>query len=326
MKIAVIGLGSMGKRRIRLLSERADIDIIGIDRNPGRCAEVRERFRVTTCESLEEALEGHAVQCAVISTSPLSHAPLIGRCLRAGLHVFTEINLVPDGYRENMRLAEERGLVLFLSSTFLYRQEIRQIIREVRQAAGSVNYCYHVGQYLPDWHPWEHYGSYFVGDARTNGCREILAIELPWMVSAFGDIRTVRALRGKLTALDIGYCDSYQMLFEHQTGVRGVCCADVVSRKAVRRLEVYGEQLYMRWDGTPDTLCKYDIGTGRERPVQWDEAPEHTAGYAAFVTENPYREELAAFLAQVAGRGSAPEWDFARDLKVLELLDRIEGI
>jgi len=33
MKIIVIGLGSMGKRRIRLLSEHKDMTLFGIDNN-----------------------------------------------------------------------------------------------------------------------------------------------------------------------------------------------------------------------------------------------------------------------------------------------------
>ena len=37
MKVIVIGLGSMGKRRIRLLSEHKDVEIYGIDTQDQRC-------------------------------------------------------------------------------------------------------------------------------------------------------------------------------------------------------------------------------------------------------------------------------------------------
>ncbi len=33
--------------------------------------------------------------------------------------MFTELNLVADGYEDNMKLADEKSLHLFLSSTFL---------------------------------------------------------------------------------------------------------------------------------------------------------------------------------------------------------------
>lgn len=46
MKIIVIGLGSMGKRRIRLLSEHQNVEIYGIDSLESRCAEVKEKLGV----------------------------------------------------------------------------------------------------------------------------------------------------------------------------------------------------------------------------------------------------------------------------------------
>ena len=325
MKVAVIGLGSMGKRRIRLLLERSDIEIIGIDSNIERCAEVSGRFHIKTYHSLKEALIDIEIQGAVISTSPLSHSTIIKDCLNSNLHVFTEINLVQDGYDENIRLAEKKGLVLFLSSTFLYRQETQRIIKEVRNTKGSVNYIYHVGQYLPDWHPWESYSSYFIGDPRTNGCREIMAIELPWIVSAFGNIKRVKVLRGKISGLNIDYNDSYQILLEHDTGVRGTFNVDVVSRKATRHLEIYGENLYMTWNGTPDSLYMYDTEKKEDIKIEFENASEHISGYAAFVTENPYREELSVFLSQIKDRAFVAKWDFSRDLKVLNIIDMIES-
>ena len=45
---------------------------------------------------------------------------IIGELLDAGLPVFTELNLVDDGYDELTAKAKEKGLPLFLSSTMLY--------------------------------------------------------------------------------------------------------------------------------------------------------------------------------------------------------------
>lgn len=43
MKVIVIGLGSMGKRRIRLLKERKDVEIFGIDTQMERVKQQRRR-------------------------------------------------------------------------------------------------------------------------------------------------------------------------------------------------------------------------------------------------------------------------------------------
>lgn len=325
MKIIVIGLGSMGKRRLRLLSERKDVELFGIDSQESRCEEIKEKFGITCFKTIAEAVEAENVDAAVISTSPLSHAAIIKECLKYNLHVFTEINLVQDGYEENMTIAKEKDLVLFLSSTFLYRKETQTIIEKVQNAKCPLNYIYHVGQYLPDWHPWESYNSYFIGNPRTNGCREIMAIDLPWVVSAFGPIKKVSAIKSKNTELNITYNDNYLITLEHESGHKGVFAVDVVARKSGRNIEIFGEQLHLSWNGTADSLKIFNIEEKKDEVVSFDDASEHVKGYAAFVTENPYREELNSFLKQIADRGSSPAWDFEKDKVILDIIDQIEA-
>lgn len=325
MKIIVIGLGSMGKRRLRLLSERNDVELFGIDSQESRCEEVKEKFGITCFKSIAEAVESKHIEAAIISTSPLSHAAIIKECLTHNLHVFTEINLVQDGYEENMALAKEKDLVLFLSSTFLYRKETQTIIEKVQSAKCPLNYIYHVGQYLPDWHPWESYNNYFIGNPRTNGCREIMAIDLPWVVSAFGPIKSVSAIKSKNTELNITYNDNYLITLVHESGHKGVFAVDVVARKSGRNIEIFGEQLHLSWNGTADSLKVFNIEEKKDEVVSFDDASEHVEGYAAFVTENPYREELTSFLKQIADRSYSPAWDFEKDKAVLDIIDQIEA-
>lgn len=325
MKIIVIGLGSMGKRRIRLLSELKDMTLFGIDSNQERCQEVKEKFGIKCYNSISEVVVAEHPEAAVISTSPLSHASIIKECLQNNLHVFTEINLVSDGYEENMKLAKEKGLTLFLSSTFLYQAETLKIIEKVKESnVGKLNYLYHVGQYLPDWHPWESYNNYFIGNPRTNGCREILTIDLPWVVTAFGKIKSVQVLKSKNTDLNIAYNDNYLILLEHASGAKGIFAADVVARKAVRHFEVFGEDLHITWEGTPETLLEYDIQKKEDVQLLSDMSTEHIEGYSNLIDENPYRDELQAFLDAVI-KGKQPMWDFAKDYELLKVIDEIEA-
>lgn len=325
MKIIVIGLGSMGKRRIRLLSEHKDMLLFGIDSNQERCQEVTEKYGIKCYGSISEVVAKEQPEAAVISTSPLSHAAIIKECLQNDLHVFTEINLVSDGYEDNMKLADEKKRTLFLSSTFLYQAETLKIIEKVKQAdVCKINYIYHVGQYLPDWHPWESYNNYFIGNPRTNGCREILTIDLPWVVTAFGDIKSVQVLKSKNTGLNIAYNDNYLILLEHETGAKGVFAADVVSRKAVRHFEAYGEDMHITWDGTPETLWGYDLQKKEDVQLLADLTTEHIEGYSNLVDENPYRFELQAFLDAI-NDNKKPLWDFEKDYGLLKIIDKIES-
>ena len=97
MNVLVIGLGSMGKRRVRLIRQiDENIRIFGVDSREDRRKEAEELYNVTTFADLDKAFKEN-LDAALICTSPLSHAGLIAKCLEKGLHVFTEINLVSDG-------------------------------------------------------------------------------------------------------------------------------------------------------------------------------------------------------------------------------------
>lgn len=320
MKICVIGLGSMGKRRIRLLKEiDKDMTITGIDSNEERAENVSCEYGIECCSRLSE-VEG-VTDCAFVCTPPQFHAAIINECLTRSLHVFSEINLISDLYDENMRLAEKKGKVLFLSSTPLYKEEMRFVDARVRQSGRPCVYQYHVGQYLPDWHPWDRLNEFFVSEKATNGCRELFAIELPWIEYTFGRIRKVHVIKTKLTDLQLDFSDTYLVQLEHENGNMGNLTIDVVSRQAVRKLEVFNEDLYIRWDGTPDSLYEKNMESSELKQVSAG-VYAHENGYGESINEYAYRKEIEEFFEVI--KGKKPLYGFEQDREILRLIDEIE--
>lgn len=325
MKVLVVGLGSMGKRRIRILKDFSGIDLYGVDSSSERRTETAEKFGAKVFETLDEALTAEKFDAVLVCSPPLTHAEIIRRCLTEGSHVFAEINLMSDGYKENITLAKEKGLVLFISAPGLYREDYQYMINAVHESQSPVNYIYHVGQYLPDWHPWENYENYFVGNPKSNGCRELFSVELPWLITAFGDITKVHSEKSRNTSLKISYNDNYMVQLQHSSGAKGFLAVDVISRKAVRHLEVLSEDLYFTWEGNPESLVRYDIKEKKDRLISFTEKSEHLEGYQQFTTENPFRAELEAFFEKIKNPAKQTLWDFERDMAAMEVVDRIEG-
>ena len=326
MNVAVVGLGSMGKRRIRLLKKYSgNINIIGVDLEETRRSDAKQEYGIQVTDNLESLLENEKISAVFVCTAPLSHNTIITTALSHKVHVFTEINLVSDGYDRNLALAKENNVVLFLSSTFLYRDEIKYIEKQINGADEKVNYSYHIGQYLPDWHPWEHYNNFFVGNKKTNGCREIFAIELPWITEVFGEIENIQVIKGKTTSLDIDYNDTYFVILEHKNGNKGSLAVDVVSRKPVRNLEVYGENVYISWDGSPLGLYKYDLEQKKDNQIKLYDEVDHQEQYSSFVIENAYYNEIVSFF-EVIDKKKEARHTFEKDKEILGWIDRIEKL
>ena len=324
-RVIVVGLGSMGKRRIRLIRQiDPQIVVCGVDSQESRCGETKDRFGITTYRSIQEAIDCESPEAGFVCTSPLSHKAVITELLNKGLHVFTEINLLSDGYSEIVELARQKEKKLFLSSTFLYRKDIRYMIERVQNK--KLDYIIHIGQYLPDWHPWENYKSFFVGDKRTNGCREIMAIDFPWILSAFGKVKDLHVRSSKNSDLDLDYDDNFILSLEHESGSKGVVICDLLSRKAVRSALIFSDQLQISWNGVPDSLIEYDIENKCDKKIEtYSEELDHQSAYAANIIENAYMEEIRTFFCMIDGT-TEPYYTFEDDLYTLKLIDQIEGI
>lgn len=321
MRLLIVGLGSMGKRRARL-AQGLGHSVCGVDNNPARQTEAAG-LGIAPFASIKAALADGPYDAALVCTAPLSHAGIIDTLLEAGLPVFTELNLVDDGYPQLMAKAKAKGLLLFLSSTMLYRGETNYISNCVAKFAKSVNYIYHIGQYLPDWHPWEQYQNFFVGNARTGGVREIFGIELPWLTAAFGPAKVVCVQADTLSDLGLPYPDSVFVTLRHQGGAKGFLAADVVSPKAVRSFEAVGDGLHLFWQGNPHSLFEVDSATREQRQVNTYQQFEQDSRYSDNIVENAYVDELLEFFAVLRGEAT-PRWSFEQDAAVIRLMDDIE--
>lgn len=326
MDIGVIGLGSMGKRRIRLIKENfPEVNVVGIDNSIERCDEVKSLFNIPVFSDSNEFFNQNNFSAVFISTPPLTHCKLINQALNSNLNVFTEINLVSDGYEENIELSNSKGLILFLSSTQLYRKEIAYIDSKIKESDKTTNYIYHIGNYLPDWHPWESYKNFFVGNKKTNGCREILAIELPWIVNVFGDISKIHVSKNKITDLEIDYPDSFFVTLTHKNGSNGVLIVDLASRNAVRNLEIINEDAYISWDGTPQGFEEFDFDINEMKKLDLYDEISTKEDYNQTIIENAYLEEIKNFFNVLNSSENALH-SFEKDKYILDIIDIIESI
>lgn len=324
MNIAVIGLGSMGKRRIRLLKdEYPEITLIGVDGRIDRQEEVQSIFDLKTYTSLDEATGKENLDAVIISTSPISHEAIIRNALDNELHVFTEINLINDYYDEVMLIAKEKGRQLYLSSTFLHRKEIQFIENKISDDK-QVTYRYHVGQYLPDWHPWESYKDFFVSNKKTNGCREIFAIELPWITSVFGNFKTVEVQRAKISTLELDYPDTYSLLVTHESGIQGTINVNIVSRESRRELQIIGEQITINWNGTPDSLRAWSTEDNSMQSIQLYDTFMNLEGYAKNIIEDAYLAEIKEYVSLLRGEIHQTKYSFIKDKTIIDWINVFE--
>ncbi len=321
MRFLIVGLGSMGKRRIRNLQSLKVAEVLGFDPRPDRGGEAAERYGVRTFTKFDDALKTNP-DALIISTPPDLHLEYARIALQGGKHCFMEASVLSDGLDEVIALSAKQKRVAAPSCTMRFHPSVR-VIKELveHDTVGTpLSFTYHSGQYLPDWHPWEDYRSYYVAKRATGACREIVPFELVWLTWVLGDVETVSCFRGKLSTLDADIDDTYQLLLRFKRGILGHMLVDVVSRVPYRTYRLLGEQGVIDWVWSEK---KVRVFTADSRT--WTEYPEPAGiverGYLA--AEDMYIEEMKQFVEAVEGVRDYP-YTLAEDKRVLDLLRAAE--
>lgn len=324
MRALVIGLGSMGKRRIRCLQKLGVDDIFGFDPREDRRKEAQSTYGISVLTELVAA-DMAGFDLAVISTPPDVHHLHLSWAIAAKVPAFVEASVISAPLAQLTRQAEANGTVVAPSCTLRFHSAVKDITEIVKSRRyGKVcNYSYHCGQYLPDWHPWEAVTDYYVSNPLTGGAREIVPFELTWLVDAFGWPKTAQGVKCRTADVGAPIDDTYAAILMHE-GFVGMLMVDVVARQALRKLTVNFESASLSWDWNEGVVHIYEANTGRM--IDWHQ-PKNSAhaGYNANIGEAMYIEEVAAFIAAATGKQTFPN-SLQDDLRVLGILEQIEGL
>ncbi len=91
MKVAVIGVGSMGYNHLRVYSEMGDVEVVGAsDLNSERLQLVEDRFFVNTYTSYEDLFEKEKPEAVSITVPTAEHEKVATYALEKGAHVLVE--------------------------------------------------------------------------------------------------------------------------------------------------------------------------------------------------------------------------------------------
>jgi len=320
MKFLIVGLGSMGKRRIRNLKQLDQTEIIGFDMNVERCNEAREKYGISIFTNIEDALE-QSPNAMIVSTPPDLHMKYAKVALENNIHFFTEASVTNDDMDEIINKLKTSKVIGMPSCTMRYHPMVLKLneIIQSNELGRVLAFTHHSGQYLPDWHPWEDYRDFYVSKRNTGACREIVPFELVWIIDTFGEIKNVMGDITKVSSLDVDIDDIYNIILEFQNKIRGVLTVDVIARNPIRYLKVMLEngiieadwyKKIIKWSTPENGWNKSGISDG-------------TAEKGYIHGERMYENEMVDFIEYIKGKKSI-SYTFEDDKKVLRILEAIE--
>jgi predicted dehydrogenase len=313
----------MGRRRVRNLRHLGLRALAGVEPAPQRREEVARALEIPTFATFEEGLAWEP-DALVISTPPDRHVEYALDAARRGIPFFTEASVVSDGIEELVEAAARSGSLAAPSCTMRFHPAV-QLMRR-RLAEGTIGrpllLTHHVGQYLPDWHPWEDYRAFYVARRETGAVREIIPYELNWLTYLFGPVVQLNCFRDKLSRLDADIDDLYAALLRFENDVHGSLVVEVISRPAVRRARIAGEEGTFEWDWSAGCVREWRASDGHW--IEHPDPPPIPGPGGEWVAENMYIEEMRAYLAALERGQDAWPLSPRADLELLGTLEQLE--
>jgi predicted dehydrogenase len=329
VKFLVIGLGSMGKRRIRNLLALGYFSIAGVDIRDDRRIEALDKYKIQTFSDFDLALQEFNPDVLIISTPPDQHMHYAYLGFYKGISSFIEASVVHMEDIQNLEyLTRNSGVMILPSCTMRYYPGPRKI-KELVQSGNIgkiLNVNYQTGQYLPDWHPWENIEDFYVSHRDTGAARELVPFELTWLNDIFGTPFPISCYKSKLTDMSAEIDDIYHILLSYENGqVLANITIEVISRPiAVREMRILGSHGEITFSGEHNKVRCIKLGMN-----EWEEFDlnpgTQEAGYIN--PEEPYIAEMKDFIAAITtGNESLFPNSLMDDYDVLQILNSLEDL
>lgn len=302
MKFLIIGLGSMGKRRIKNLLQLQikPEQIVGFDPKRDRADGASKLFSIKTLNDYKEAMTLNP-DALIICSPPDQHLEYAFSAIENNKHFFTELTWpsnMEDYYKMIDLLKKKKNIIgvpSYSLRNYPHIKKIKELI-DHNEIGKVVSIIYYSGQWLGDWHPWEKVADYFVSRKDTGGCRELMLFELNWITWVMGDIKSVSAVGKKMTNLPIEAKDIWSMLVEFENGAIGSLTFDTIQRDPNRFCKIISEDGLIIWDWKTRSLKMY-----KAKDKTWQEFPE-SHGYAGYSIEQMYLEGTKNFVEAIKGK------------------------
>ena len=294
MRFLIVGCGSIGERHIRNLQSMSAGEIWIHDINSEQLALIGKKYGVRTYASFDEALK-HRVDALIICVPPSLHIPFALRGAEHDANLFIEkpLSHTLDGVDSLLEQAQAKGLVVFVGYNLRFHTGLRLVKQFLDEdKIGKVlSARVEVGQYLPDWHPWQDYRQMYTAKGKMGG-GIILdgSHEIDYIRWLLGEVKEISCFAGKLSNLEVETEDTAEIILKFDNGALAGVHLDFVQRAYSRSCKLIGEKGTIIWDYPAKQVSIFSTITGSWEEIKTEVDPN-----------DMYIEEMKHFVKCIKG-------------------------
>jgi predicted dehydrogenase len=317
VKLAIVGLGSIGRRHLQNFRAAGVEALTAYDVAPDQREAAARLFPFATVTStLEAALDG--AEGVVICTPPDSHLALARMGLDRSAHLMIEKPLTQsiEGVEALLRGCDGKRLRVLTAYNWRYWPPMRLVERMLREGrigpvrAARTEYAYH----LSTRYPGADYRSFYMADVKQGGgCLLDESHAIDYMRWLCGEITEVSAVVDHVSSLEIATDDIADLTVRFASGAVGSIHMNLFAWNVHSHFELMGEQGVIQWRRLDNDVRLFDPKINR-----WEVYP------SGGQLNDMYLEEARHFLACVRGEAIpvCDGWDGLKTMQVIEAARR----
>lgn len=248
-KVLIIGLGSIGRRHIRIIKEILDCSIIVL-REKNKTREPIPAVEEYIFDWHE--LQNQDIDFAVICNPPAFHVKTAIILAQKNIPFIIEkpICVSMDKIPKLIQIVKDKKIPVLvgfnLKYHFLYKK-IKEIIASHK--LGSIySFFAETGQYLPDWRDYDYTKSSSAQKKLGGGVIYDLTHEIDLSVDLLGEVSWLSCLKDKMSPLKIDTEDIAEITLSHKDGGISHLHLDYLQREYTRKFKFIFEKGEIFWN------------------------------------------------------------------------------
>ncbi len=292
-RVLVVGLGSVGKRHLRIVRDLMPTADIRVLRHK-ECSDIPEI--ANGCFSTIEEATAFLPQTAVIANPAPFHVRIAMDLVSVGCHLLIEkpISVDTNGIMELIAAARNNSVLIQLGYNLRFHASLvyfRNLIHSGK-IGRVLSVRSEIGQYLPTWRSDSDYRSGISARKELGGGVLLeLSHELDYLRWIFGEVTKVSAILCKQSELEIDVEDSafITLKFASSSGHPGPVaslCMDFVRHDTTRTCVAIGDAGTLRWNALDGVVELWKVSAS-----EWDTVFHYQNRH-----DDTYQSELQHFL------------------------------
>ena len=320
MTIAIVGIGSVGRRHARNLIALGYTDLVLVRTGHGQGGPLDAPLdSLPVVPTLAGAVERGA-RAAIVANPTSLHVATALEAVRSGCHVLIEkpVSHDPDGLDDLAREASVRDLTVLVGYQYRFHPTLVRAREWLADGAiGALVAAHaHWGEYLPAWHPDEDFRRGY--SARTDlggGVVRTLSHPIDYLRWIGGELDAVAGFTASRAGLGLEVEDTAVAALRFQSGALGSLTLDYAERPGRHTLHLTGAEGRIEWDASTGEARLWRAGA---------DLPETARPPDRFERNDMFVDEMRHFLACCAGDES-PRCTLDDGIRALDVAMAIIG-